>query len=90
VRVPQQVHDQRGEEIADGDMAAGMRHRRPRLGCPKFRLNRTDAPSQYPPQRHEWKVTHLTEQIAPDYHSDISFWQGADTERPAAAGLVDM
>jgi hypothetical protein len=58
VRAPQPVHGQRGEELADSDTAAGMRHRRPRLGCPKLRLNRTDALIQYPPQRGGWKVMH--------------------------------
>jgi hypothetical protein len=57
VPVPQPVHDQPGEEIADDDTAAGLRRRRPRLGCLEFRLNRTDAPTQYPPRRGEWKVT---------------------------------
>ncbi len=55
--MPQPVHDQRGGEIADDETAAGLRHRRPGLGCPKLRLNRTDAPSQYPSRRGEWKVT---------------------------------
>ena len=57
VPVPQPVHDQPGEEIADDRTAAGLRHRRPGLGCPKLRLNRTDAPIQYPPPGGEWKVT---------------------------------